>query len=89
MALIIPGAPDVIVVPVVGIQGPPGVAGGFEYLRTVAASTWIIDHNLGRKVHVSIFSDTAELVFADVVHGTINQTSITFASPTTGSAVIS
>jgi hypothetical protein len=89
MALIIPGAPDVIVVPVVGIQGPPGVAGGFEYLRAVAATTWIIDHNLGRKVHVSIFSDASEVVYADVTHGSINQTSITFAAPTTGSAVIS
>jgi len=89
MALTIPGAFDVIVVPVVGIQGPPGVAGGFEYTQAAPSSTWIIDHNLGRKVHVSIFSDLAELVFADVMHGSINQTTITFPLPITGSAVIS
>lgn len=89
MALTIPGAFNVIAVPVVGPQGPPGVAGGFEYVRSVAASTWIIDHNLGRKVHVSIFSDTADLVYADVFHGTTNQTTISFPLPTTGSAVIS
>lgn len=89
MAITIPGVPDVIVVPVVGPQGPPGVAGGFEYTRSVAASNWIIDHNLGRKVHVSIFADDASLVYADVVHGSINQTTISFPVPTTGSAIIS
>lgn len=89
MAITIPGVPDVIVVPVVGPQGPPGVAGGFEYTRDVAATNWIIDHNLGRKVHVSIFSDGAEVVHADVNHGSVNQTTISFPAPTTGSAIIS
>lgn len=89
MAITIPGVPDAIVVPIVGPQGPPGVAGGFEHTQAAPASTWIIDHNLGRKVHVSIFSATQELVYADVIHGSINQTTITFATPTSGSAVIS
>lgn len=89
-----------VVVPVEGPPGPSGPAGpqgpegppggsGFEYTQAVPASTWIIDHNLGRKVHVSLFSVGAVVVFADVVHGSPNQTTITYPVPTTGSAVIS
>lgn len=74
-----------------GPQGSPGAPGGsaFEHTQSVASTSWVLDHNLGRKVHVSIFTDDGELVFADVTHGSINQTTITFLTPTTGSAVIS
>lgn len=82
------------VLPTPGPQGPagaPGTPGGvaFEYTQASPASTWIIDHNLGRKVHVSVFSDDAVVVFADVVHGSPDQTTISYPTPTTGSAVIS
>lgn len=91
---------NTLVLPVVGPPGPQGPAGsqgpsgppggsGFEYTQAVPASTWIIDHGLGRKVHVSLFSVGAVVVFADVVHGSVNQTTISFAGPTAGSVVIS
>ena len=95
MAIPIPGQPNVIAVPVSGPQGPQGPTGAtgpfnnFEPTQSAPASAWIIDHNLARKVHVSIFSLSSELVFADVIHGTINQTTINFSAPTSGSAVIS
>lgn len=75
----------------VGPAGPAGAPGGsaFEYTASTPSISWVLNHNLGRKVHVSIFGDAGDLVFADVEHGSTNQTTITFSVPTTGSAVIS
>jgi hypothetical protein len=74
-----------------GPQGPAGTPGGsaFEYTASSPSLSWVLDHDLGRKVHVSVFDDDGNLVFADVEHGSVNQTTITFSVPTTGSAVIS
>ena len=101
MPLNIPGAgPSIVAIPAPGPQGPAGPTGpqgptgppggtGFEYTQGSPSASWIINHNLNRKVHVSVFNSSAEEIFADVVHGTTNQTTVTFPSPVTGSAVIS
>lgn len=74
-----------------GAQGPPGAAGGAAHIHLQAepAATWVIDHDLGRKVHTSIFDPDGRLVFADVDHATPDQTTITFAVPAAGSAILS
>lgn len=77
-----------------GPQGPPGPAGAaggsvFTFTQSTPASTWIVDHNLGRKVQVTIFDASGNVVYSDVAHGSVNQATITFASPVAGSAVIS
>lgn len=90
-----PPAPgSVTVLPVVGPTGPqgdPGTPGGSYFVHTQSSpsATWIIDHNLAKKVHVSVFDDLNREIFADVEHGTTNQTTITFPGPVTGSVVIS
>ncbi len=71
-----------------GPQGPPG-GSAYVHTQTSPAATWIINHNLGRKVHVTLFDPAETVVHADIDHGTINQTTITWASPATGSAVLS
>jgi hypothetical protein len=73
-----------------GPQGPQGPAGGAWYLHTqaVAASAWIVNHNLGHVTHVTIFSDTFEEVEADVVQQT-NLLTISFPAPYTGYAYVS
>lgn len=74
-----------------GPQGLPGSAGGsvFVHDQPTPSSTWIINHNLGRAVQVSIFDASGNLVYSDVAHGSTNQTTIAFASPVAGSALIS
>lgn len=74
-----------------GAQGPAGAPGGSAYVHTQAApsASWVIDHNLGRKVHVSVVTDLGRLVFADVEHGSLNQTTVTFPGPVTGAAILS
>lgn len=74
-----------------GIQGEPGADGvGQPYVHTqsVASASWVIGHNFGRKVSVTLLDDNDVVVHADVQHGTLNQTTITFPVPTTGTAVI-
>lgn len=62
---------------------------GHAHTQSSPAATWIIDHGLGRKVHVTIFDTAETVIYADVDHGTTNQATITFPSPVAGSAFIS
>lgn len=73
-----------------GPQGPEGPAGQY-YVHTQASpsASWVIDHNLNKKVHVSIFNASGDLVYSDVHHGSLNQASIVFPAPFAGSAVLS
>ncbi|MGW0682879.1 hypothetical protein ACWD2L_05895 [Streptomyces sp. NPDC002754] len=74
-----------------GPQGAPGAPGGaaYEFSQGVPSATWVINHNLGRKVNVSLFDATGALVISDVEHGSLNQATVTWSSPVTGSAYIS
>lgn len=74
-----------------GPAGPAGAAGGsvYEHVQSAPSSVWVITHNLGRKVHVSLFGDEGEVILSDVEHGSVNQATVTWSSPTTGSAVVS
>lgn len=73
-----------------GPQGPAGAAGGSVYLHTqsVASATWVINHNVGRPVSVTLFDATGRVVFSDIEHGTANQATVTWSTPTTGSALV-
>lgn len=79
-----------VVVRGTGAQGPPGA--GFTYYfhtQSTPAATWVIDHNIGHPVHVTLFVPNGTISFADVTENTVNQASITFSTPTTGSAYLS
>lgn len=77
-----------------GPEGPRGPAGadgtGQPYIhdQDVAAATWSIGHNFGRRVSVTILNDEDEIVFADVVETDLNTTTIIFPTPFAGMAVI-
>lgn len=73
-----------------GPQGTPGAAGGSVYIHTqsVASATWVINHNVGRKVAITLYDDGGNVVQSDIEHGTVNQATVTWSSPTTGSALI-
>lgn len=74
----------------IGPIGPAGPAGdSFDYVQSTPAATWIIYHNLNRRVHVTIFDVFGIVIYADIEHGSTNQTTITFSAPELGSAVIS
>lgn len=89
-----PAVTSALVLPVIGPTGPagpPGAPGGSAYIhnQTTPASTWVIDHDLSRKVHVTLFDVFNVVIYADIEHGTPDQTTVTFPDPMTGSAVLS
>lgn len=73
-----------------GPVGPQGPAGGVPYIHDQgpALATWIINHNLGRRVNTEIFTVGGVKVLADVVNVTLNQVQINFDSANSGYAII-
>lgn len=74
-----------------GAPGPAGAAGGsvFEHVQLIAASTWTVPHNLGRRSQVTILDDSHIEVEADVDQSDINTVVVTFPTPQTGTVIVS
>jgi Major tropism determinant N-terminal domain len=64
----------------------PGGATGFDYVQAVPATVWTINHNLGYRPTVGVFSPGGVEVEADVLHVSLNQTTITFNAAYSGFA---
>lgn len=73
-----------------GPQGPPGPSGvAFSHTQSVAASTWTVNHNLGRPTGIELYTLMGVQIFADVSIEVVDfdTTTITFPQPQTGYAV--
>lgn len=72
----------------VGPQGPPGPPGGgsYQHTQSTPASTWVVNHNLGFRPDVSVFSPGGIEVEAEIAHVSTTQTEIRFSAAATGSA---
>jgi hypothetical protein len=68
------------------LQGLPGNVAAYTHVQSTPVSTWIINHNLGYKPDVTLYSDGGVVMYADIVHTSNNQTQIIFNLPTTGVA---
>lgn len=73
-------------------QGPAGASGGsalppFQFLSPLAV--WVINHNLGRRPLVGVFSVGGIEMMAEVIHTSTNQIQVIFDNPTAGYAVCS
>lgn len=72
-----------------GIPGPPGAgATSYDHTQSSASAEWVINHNLGRRVDITVLSPGGALVIADVVLISDNQARIYFVSPKTGTALV-
>lgn len=76
-----------------GPQGPIGPAGGdvIVYDRNgIPANPWVINHGLGRPVHVTVLLDSGEQVWPGVVNDAPNYniTTINWGVPTSGKALV-
>jgi hypothetical protein len=70
-----------------GNQGLPGATGaGVNFVQSTAASVWTINHNLGYRPSVEVFSAAGEEVEPEITHPTVNQTVINCTPPLAGSA---
>lgn len=72
-----------------GPQGPQGIPGQavntFSHVQSNAASDWVINHNLGKYVTVTVIVDDYD-VDADIYYNSLNQVTIHFGSPQIGRA---
>lgn len=58
----------------------------FVHTQASAASSWTVNHNLGFRPAVEVFSVGGAEIEAEVLHTSVNQTVISFTTPTAGSA---
>jgi hypothetical protein len=75
-----------------GPQGPPGAAGQglrFEFQQTTPSATWIVNHNLGFRPNVSVWSLGGAEMLGELIHISANQVNIYFDNPVAGSAIFS
>lgn len=77
--------PEFAVVP--GPPGPPGQSGaGYVHTQLIAATVWIIPHNLGFRPDAVALNEGGQVVTGEILHLTINTLSISFLLPVAGSA---
>lgn len=70
-----------------GLPGPPGASGaGFGFQQTTPAASWIINHNLGFRPAVELFTVGGVEFDADVQHTSMNQTVVSLTLPLAGYA---
>ena len=74
-----------------GPAGPPGPPGGlpFIFTQSTPSSAWVINHNLGTLVHVTILNSSNVVVEGDVIESSINTVVVNFNTPQTGTAIVS
>lgn len=73
-----------------GQRGAPGAsAGAYQHNQPSATDTWIINHNLGYRPVVGLFTVGGVLMLANVQHIDTNQARAFFDGPVAGYAVCS
>lgn len=72
----------------VAAGGQPLGAGSpnFVHTQASAATSWTVNHNLGFRPAVEVFSVGGAEIDAEVLHTSVNQTVISFSTSTAGSA---
>lgn len=73
-----------------GPAGPPGAGGEqLDFPVSVAAAVWTVNHNFGFRPNVQVLSPGGKEMIAEILHVSVNQVTITFDEPQTGSAICS
>jgi hypothetical protein len=69
-----------------GPVGPPGAGAGYNFAQTATSAVWTINHNLGYKPSVQVFTVGGLEMLAEVQHNSINQVIVTFNTAVAGTA---
>lgn len=83
---------DVAVRVIAATPGPPGPPGppGEAYYRhdqTAPDSEWVVNHNLGARPVVAVFSTGGAAMLAHVIHTSDHQARVYFDAPVAGYAI--
>lgn len=82
--------PRVAQVVAAGMRGADGTsAATYQHNQASPADTWVINHNMGYRPSISIFSMGGMQMLANVQHVSENQARVYFDNPTAGYAVCS
>lgn len=75
---------------VIQVGGPGAIVRGYEHIQTVASNTWIIPHfGNTKKIHVTIWDESDEVMFTDVVKIVdLNTVVVILGTPAIGRAVL-
>ena len=68
------------------VAGSGGGVTAYEHTQSAAATLWTINHNLGRKPIIALFSVGGVEIVADIVHASLNQAQVNFNVATAGTA---
>lgn len=75
-----------------GLQGPrgePGPGATFHnHLQASASDAWVVNHNLGRLVSVTVLNAGGQEVEAEVIQTSENQARVYFNLPQTGKVLV-
>lgn len=71
-----------------GEDGGGGGSGVYEHVQASAAATWTINHNLGRRVDVTLLTVGGAEFWAEILHTSLNQTLVYLATPLAGRALV-
>lgn len=83
------GATDAGRVPVLGDDGflhPSVVRGQHVHEQPVPAATWVVTHNLQRIPALVVLDDTGDTVWGNVRYDSLNQLTVLFSAPLSGTA---
>jgi hypothetical protein len=82
-----------------GPQGLPGLDGvqpneiialvSYTHSQPAASNFWIITHNLKFKPNVTAFDSAGDIVEGTVIHNSVNQLTMQFSAPISGTAQLS
>lgn len=72
-----------------GIQGPPGASGGvYLHEQASASDLWVMNHNLGHRPIIELFTIGGLGMDGSIVHINNNQAQVLFSSPIAGYATL-
>ena len=72
-----------------GPSGPPGPgATTYDHIQSVSSAEWIVNHNLGRLVSVTVLNPGGVEVEAEVAQVSENQARVYFNLPQTGKVLV-
>jgi hypothetical protein len=85
--------PPVVAVFEVGIQGPPGPPGppggaAYTHVQISASAVWFVQHDLGRRPHVTVVDSADTKVYGDIQYLNDSQLEISFTAPFSGKAYV-
>ena len=73
-----------------GDTGLPGnAAAQYEHQQLIAASPWVVNHNLGLRPQITVLSLGGATMWAEVIHASPNQALVYFDEPQAGLTICS